>query len=161
MSLFPWASGFSISAMHRIFRIVVAAVVLVAFSLGATDSGLLLSASPKPAEGSGSCPLHMVKCCCPKVCKSPPKTKPSCHKAAEPTEQLSTAKTTPQAGCVLKAGCGTKETRVAFLQLLKDFVPESLEQIGFDQSRSVFVSATDRFPLLDASPQFFHPPRNS
>lgn len=160
MSLFPWASGFSISAMHRIFRIVVAAVVLVAFSLGATDSGLLLSASFKPSEERGSCPLHMVKCCCPKVCKSPPKTKPSCHKAAEPTEQLSTAKTT-QAGCVLKAGCGTKETRVAFLQLLKDFVPESLEQIGFDQSRSVFVSATDRFPLLDASPQFFHPPRNS
>jgi hypothetical protein len=74
---------------------------------------------------------------------------------------VSTARTTPQAGCVLKAGCGTNETRVAFLQLLKDFVPESLEQIGFDQSRSVFVSATDRFLLLDASPQFFHPPRNS
>jgi len=159
MSLFPWACGFSISIMHRMLRIVVAAVVLVAFSLGATDSGLL--AGLKPAEESVSCPLHIVKCCCPKVCKTPPKTKPSCHKAAEPTEQLSTVKTVPQAGCVLKAGCGTKETRVAFLQLLKDFVPESLEQIGFDQSRSVFVSATDRFLLLDVSPQFFHPPRNS
>jgi len=161
MSLFLWASGFSIWSMHRIFRIVVAAVVLVAFSSGATDSGLLLSASLKPAEESSSCPLHIEKCCCPKVCKSPPKTKPSCHKAAEPTEQVSTAKAAPQVGCVLKAGCGTKEPRVAFLQLLKEFVPESLEQIGFDQSRSVFVSATDRFLLLDASPQFFHPPRNS
>ena len=145
--------------MHRTFRIVVATVVLVAFSLGATDSGLLLSASSKP-EGE-SCPLHMAKCCCPKVCKSPPKKKPSCHKSIEPIEQLSIAKTIPQAGCDLKAGCGTKETRVAFLQLLKDFVPESLEQIGFDQSRSLFVSATDQFLLLDASPQPFHPPRNS
>ena len=146
--------------MHRMFRIVVATVVLLAFGLGATDLGLLLSASSKPAEGS-SCPLHMTKCCCPKVCKSPPKAKPSCHKSAEPTEQLSTAKTTPRAGCVLKAGCATKETHVAFLQLLKDFVPESLEQIEFDQSRSLFVNAMNQLFLLDASPQFFHPPRNS
>jgi hypothetical protein len=145
--------------MRPTFRIVVATVVLVAFSLGATDSGLLLSASSKP-EGE-SCPLHMSKCCCPKVCKSPPKTKPSCHKSVELTERLSATKTAPQAGCVLKAGCGTKETRVAFLQLLKDFVPESLKQIGFDQSHSLFVNATDQFLLLDASPQFFHPPRNS
>jgi hypothetical protein len=147
--------------MRRNFRIVVAAVVLVAFSLGATDSGLLLSASSKPAEGSNSCPLHMVKCCCPKVCKTPPKTKPSCHKSAEPVEQLSMAKTSPQAGCVLKAGCDTKETHVAFLQLLKDFVPESLEEIGFDPSRSILAGVNDRFVLLDSSPQFFHPPRNS
>ena len=152
------ASGFSISAMYGIYRIVVAAVVLVAFSFGATDSGLLLSASSKSAERSGSCPLHTVKCCCPKICKTPPKTKPSCHK---PADQLSSAKTTPRASCVLKAGCDTKETHVAFLQSLKDFVPESLEQVGSDQSRSVFVSATDRCLLLDASPQFFHPPRNS
>jgi hypothetical protein len=161
MSLSQWASGFSISTMHRIFRILVAAVVLVAFSLGATDSGLLLSASLKPAGESGSCPLHMVKCYCLKVCRTPPKTKPSCHKAAEPAEQLSTIKTTPQAGCVLRAGCGTKETRVAFLQLLKDFVPESLEEIAFDPARSILAGVNDRFPLLDSSPQFFHPPRNS
>lgn len=147
--------------MHRIFRMVVAAVVLVAFSHGATDSGLLLSASSKPAQSSASCPMHTVKCCCPKVCKTPRKTKPSCHKSAEPAEGLSTAETTTRAGCVLKAGCGTKETNVAFLQLLKDFVPESLEQIGFDPSRSILAGTNDRFLLSNCSSLFFHPPRNS
>lgn len=159
--LFLQVSGFSIGLMHRIFRIVVAAVVLVAFSYGATDSGLLLSASSKPAQGSASCLMHTVKCCCPKGCKTPRKAKPSCHQSAEPSEELSTAKTTARAGCVLKAGCGTKETHAAFLQLLKDFVPESLEQIGFDPNRSILAGANDRFLLLDSSPRFFHPPRNS
>ena len=155
------ASGFSIRVMHRIFRIVVTAFVLVAFSLSATDSGLLLSASWKATAEDGSCPLHTVKCCCPKVCKTPPKAEPSCHKSAEPTEQLSTAKTASGAACVVKAGCGKQETTLGFLPLLKDFVPEALEQIGFDPSLSIFVSAKDRFLLLDSSPRFFHPPRNS
>jgi hypothetical protein len=146
--------------MHRILRIVVAAVVLVAFSFVATDSGFLL-ASLNPAQGSGSCPLHMAKCCCPKACKTPPKAKPSCHKSAAPIEQVSTAKATAGDACVLKAGCDTKETRVAFLHLLKDFVSESLEATGFDPARSILPGAKDRFPLLDSSPQFFHPPRNS
>jgi len=146
--------------MHRTFRTVVTAFVLVVFSLSATDSGLLLSASWKVTAEGWSCPLHAAKCCCPKVCKTPPKAEPSCHKSAEPTEQLSTSKTAPGAACVLKAGCG-KETSVGFLPLLKDFVPESLEQIGFDPSLSIFVSAKDRFFLMDSSLQFFHPPRNS
>ena len=154
------ASGLSIRVMHGIFRIVVTAVVLAAFSLSATDS-LLLSSGWKATAEDASCPLHRVKCCCPKVCKTPPKAEPSCHKSAKPTEQLSTAETTSGAACVVKAGCGKQETSVGFLPLLKDFVPESLEQIGFDRSLSSLVSAKDRFLLLDSSPHFFHPPRNS
>ena len=155
------ASGFSIQTMHGIFKRVVAALVLVAFSLSTTDLSFLLGASLKARAEHASCPLHKTKCCCPKVCKTPPKAKPSCHKSAEPTEELSTAMTAPAPGCVLKAGCDKKETSVGFLPLLKDFVPEPLEQIGFDPSLSIFVHAKNRFLLLDCSPQFFHPPRNS
>lgn len=155
------ASGFSIRVMHRIFRIVVAMVVVAAFGLSATDSGFLLSASWKAAAEDSSCPLHTVKCCCPKICKTPPQAKPACHQSAEPAEQLSTAKTTPGAVCELKAGCGTKQTTLSLLPLLKDFVPESSEHTGFDPSLSIFVSAKDRFLLLDSAPLFFHPPRNS
>ena len=147
--------------MHRIFRTIAAAFVLVAFSLSATDSVLLLSASWKATAEEASCPLHIKKCCCPKVCKKPPRAEPSCHKSAGPTEQSSAFKTTPAAACVVKAGCDKEETSVGFLSLLKDFVPEPLEQIGVDPSRSIFVSAKVRFFLLDSSPQFFHPPRNS
>jgi hypothetical protein len=45
--------------------------------------------------------------------------------------------------------------------LLKDFVPESLEHVAYDSSRSVFATPGHRFLLLDSSPRFFHPPRNS
>jgi hypothetical protein len=154
------ASGFSIRLMHQSLRIVAAAVVLVAFSLTATDSSRLLSADWIKAVDS-SCPLHMTKCCCPKVCKAPPKTTPSCHKSAEPTARLKTDRTTPGAGCFVKAGCGKPETSLGFLPLLKEFVPESPEQVAFDPNLSMFVTAKDRFLLLDSSPPFFHPPRNS
>jgi hypothetical protein len=148
--------------MHRIIRIVAAAFMLVAFSWSATDSGLLLSAVRQTKTESGSCPLHTVKCCCPKVCKTPPKVEPSCHKSAKPTSQLNRA-AAPASGaaCVLKAGCGEKDNLVGFLPLLKDFVPESLEQIKIDPNLSILVSAKDRFLLLDCSTPFFHPPRNS
>ena len=146
--------------MHGILRTVVAAVVLLAFSLSTTDLSFLLGASLKAATEEASCPLHKTKCCCPKVCKTPPKVGASCHKPAESAERLGTAKTAPTTACVLKAGCD-KESFVGFLPLLKDFVPESLGQIGFDTSLSVFVHAKNRFLLLDCSPQFFHPPRNS
>ena len=43
------ASGFSIQIMHGILRTVVAAVVLLAFSLSTTDLSLLLGASLKAA----------------------------------------------------------------------------------------------------------------
>jgi len=154
-------SGFSIQLMHRILRAVVVAVVLVAFSLGATNSVPLLSAGLKATAGGQSCPLHTAKCCCPKVCKTPPKARPSCHKSTEPVDALSTAKAAPGAACVLKAGCDKNEPHVGFLPLLKDFVPESSEQIGFDPSLSIFIHARSRFVLLDCSPQLFHPPRNS
>ena len=148
-ALLPSASGLSIQAMHRRLRIIAAIVALVAFSSTATDSGRLLSVSWKAAVNDASCPLHTTKCCCPKVCKTPPKVEPSCHKSARPTE------------CVLKAGCGSTETFVGFLPLLKDFVPESLEHVAYDSSRSVFAAPGHRFLLLDSSPRFFHPPRNS
>jgi hypothetical protein len=73
---------------------------------------------------------------------------------------LNTAGASNEADCVLKAGCDTKEPRVAFLQLLKDFVPEAFEKIGFDRSRSVFVIFTDRFLPMDFTSQSFHPPRS-
>ena len=155
-------SGLSIRVMHRRLRLIAAVFVLVAFSSTATDSGRLLSASWKAAANDASCPLHKTKCCCPKVCKAPPKTEPSCHKSAQPMEQSSAAtKPTPKTECVLKAGCGTKETSIDFAPLLKEFVPESLEQIGCDSNRSVFASPRHRFLLLDSSPRFFHPPRSS
>ena len=147
--------------MRQIFRIAVAAIVLVTFSLGATDFGLLLSAGSKPGAQSDGCPLHMAKCCCPKVCKAEMKAKPSCHNSAAPKAELSTAKSPSGAGCVLKAGCGTKKAPMGWVSLLKDFVPESLEKVAFDQTRSVLIGTTDRLLLLDSSPQFFHPPRIS
>ena len=160
-ALLPSASGLSIRAMHRCLRIIAAIVVLVAFSSTATDSGRLLSASWKAAAKDPSCPLHRTKCCCPKVCKTPPKAEPSCHKSAQPTEQAGAVTKAPTTECVLKAGCGSTDTFVGFLPLLKDFVPESLEQIECDSSRSVFASPRHRFLLLDSSLRFFHPPRNS
>ena len=160
-ALLPSASGLSIRAMHRRLRIIAAVFVLVAFTSTATDSGRLLSASWKAAKDA-SCPLHRTKCCCPKVCKTPPKVEPSCHKSSRATERASTAtKATSRTECVLKAGCGSTETSVGLLPLLKDFVPESLEHVAYDSSRSVFATPGHRFLLLDSSPQFFHPPRNS
>jgi hypothetical protein len=147
--------------MRRILRIIAATVLLVAFSLSATDSVLLLSAGWKATAEEASCPLHRTKCCCPKVCKTPPKAEPICHKSAEPKEQVTTAGTTRKAACIVKAGCEKPDTFMGFLPLLKDFVPEPLERIGGDPSRSIFVSAKDRFLLLDCSSPFFHPPRNS
>src|SRR5262245_48931139 len=62
-------SGSSIRLMRRTLRIVAAAVLLVAFSLTATDSSLLLGAVLAKA-GEGTCPLHVAKCCCRKICKT-------------------------------------------------------------------------------------------
>jgi len=152
-------SGSSILSMRQGCKTVVAAFVLIAFSVSATDFGLLLSASSKAPAGSGGCPLHSVKCCCPKVCKTLPKTKPSCHKSAEP-DALSAARTTDGAACVVKAGCDKQEPSSSILPPLKDFVPESSEGIGFDPSRSLFLSSKGRFLPLDCSPDFFHPPRS-
>ena len=161
-ALLPSASGLSIQAMHRRLRIIAAIVALVAFSSTATDSGRLLSASWKAPAKDPSCPLHRAKCCCPKVCKTPPKVEPSCHKSGQAAEQANAAtKATPMTECVLKAGCGSTETFVGFLPLLKDFVPESLEHVAYDSSRSVFAAPGHRFLLLDSSLRFFHPPRNS
>ena len=99
------ASGFSIQIMHGILRTVVAVVVLLAFSLSTTDLTLLLGASLKATPEGTSCPLHKTKCCCPKVCKTPPKVGAACHKPGDSTERLGAAKTAPATACVLKAGC--------------------------------------------------------
>ena len=160
--MLPSASGLSIRTMHRSLRIIAAVFVLVAFSSTATDSGRLLSANWKALTKDPSCPLHRTKCCCPKVCKTPPKAEPSCHKSEQPAEQASAAtKTSTKTDCVLKAGCSPTETSEGFLRLLKEFVPESLERIECDSSRSVLATPRHRFLLLDSSPRFFHPPRNS
>ncbi len=135
-------------------------MVLVAFSWTATDTSPLLRASWAKAEES-SCPLHIAKCCCPKLCKTPPKSAPSCHKPAGPVEKLNSAETASDAACVVKAGCGKTEQVLGFHTLLKEFVPELPEQIGFDPSLYIFGGTQSSFLLLDSSIGFFHPPRNS
>src|ERR1051325_6866377 len=96
--------------MHRMFRIVATALVLVAFSLSATDLSLLLSAGWNATAEDAKCQLHREKCCCPKVCKTPPKAEPTCHKSAGPTERSTAAERIPASACIVKAGCGKQET---------------------------------------------------
>src|SRR5262249_23364055 len=141
-------------------RVVVAVVALVTFSLTATDTSFLLSRSWAKVEDSGG-PLHIGKCCCPKLCKTPPQSAPSCHKSAGQIEKLNSAATAPGAVCVLKGGCGKAEPVLGFHTLLKEFVPEPPEQIGFDPSLCIFGGTQISFLLLDSSIGFFHPPRNS
>jgi hypothetical protein len=142
--------------MRQIFRTLVAAFLLVAFGLGATDAGFLLGAGWLGTENDSRCPIHTVKCCCPKVCKVPPKAKPSCHKSAESASNQNSGDT-----CIVKAGCDKKQDSLGYLPLLKDYLPEVLQKVNFDPNLSVLASGNDRFLLLDCSSSFFHPPRNS
>ena len=147
--------------MRQKFRILVGGFLLVAFGLGATNASLLLGASWLGAA-NGSCSLHAAKCCCPKICKvkAPPTTKPSCHKSDQPVSKISPVQTTGDT-CVVKAGCDREENSLGYLPLLKDYLPEALEHVDFDPNRSILASGKDRFLLLDCSPPFFHPPKDS
>ena len=146
--------------MLRTCRILVAGFLLVVFGLGATEAGLLLSASWPGTSNDGRCPLHAVKCCCPKVCKIPPKAKPSCHKSDDSASKVSPTQTSGDT-CIVKAGCDKEQGSLGYLPLLKDYLPEILQEIDFDPNPSILANGNDRFHLLDCSPAFFHPPRNS
>jgi hypothetical protein len=146
--------------MLRTSRILVAGFLLVVFGLGATEAGLLFGASWLGMANDGRCPLHTVKCCCPKVCKTPPKAKPSCHKSDDSASKVSSTQTSGDA-CIVKAGCDKKQHSLGYLPLLKDCLPEVLQKIDFDPNLSILPSRNGRFLLLDCSPAFFHPPRNS
>jgi len=148
--------------MHGILRTVVAVFVLIGFASSASDFGLLLSTAWAASPERTRCPLHAAKCCCPKVCQSPPPTRPSCHKSesGESGEGLKPAQRIPKAACVVKAGCGRSESAVAPPLSFKDFVPEPSEQIGFDGNSSLFHPPNNRLSLLDRSASVFHPPRD-
>lgn len=146
--------------MPRTSRILVAGFLLVVFGLGATEAGFLFGASWLGASNDGGCPLHTVKCCCPKVCKTPPKAKPSCHKSDDSASKVSSIQTSSDT-CIVKAGCDKKQHSLGYLSLLKDYLPEVLQKVDFDPNLSILASRNDRLLLLDCSPAFFHPPRNS
>src|SRR5437870_6770783 len=139
-------------------------VLLIALMVSAANLGVLVEGAhqAKRSLPKTSCPVHAISCCCPELCNASRLawTKKECHRTSAASEDSKTTSSFPATACILRPGCAEPDIFNVSGLLIKDFIPQSREQLTLKPLFSYFTCFFHSPPLNGYQPIPFQPPRS-